>query len=106
MRPRISITEYVRPSVRWSVRPSVGRSVRHAFVNIKENQRFRVKYCNDVIIQIIWHREDASLVLWALFRTNTMYHQPNYMMWPQDNANWSSFHADHKRMNTRLSEND
>jgi len=62
MRPRISITGSVRPSVRRSVGRSVRPSVGHTFVKNKINQHFRVKY---VIIQSC-HHEDSSLALWAL----------------------------------------
>ena len=80
MRPRISITGYVRwsvnPFVRWSVRPSVG----DAFVKNKENHYFcpkncRRRYtrqisCNHIIIQSFNHHEDASLALWALLTSS------------------------------------
>ena len=73
MRPRISITGHVRPSVGRSV----GRSVGDAFVKNKENHYFRPNNCrrrytrqiscNHIIIQSFNHHEDASLALWALF---------------------------------------
>ena len=81
MRPRISITGHVRPSVGRSVGLSVGRSVRpmvgDAFVKNKENHYFRANNssrretrrisCNHIIIQSFYHHEDAWLALWALF---------------------------------------
>ena len=73
MRPCISIRGSVHPFVGWSV----CWSVRHAFVENKENHYFRASNCmtrytrqiacNHIIIQPFKHHEDASLALWALF---------------------------------------